>query len=92
LTRKQYSPEQKLQIIKEAIETGNASIVARRHDISASLVGKWVRQYKRRETSVSQGGKQRKTHSNCPVTIEEHKKMISETKNLKSSSAKKSLK
>jgi len=83
LTRKQYSPEQKLQIIKEALETGNASIVARRHDISTSLVSKWVRQYKREGTGVPQGEKQRKTHNKCPVTIEEHKKMISENEKLK---------
>jgi len=47
MTRKQYSPEMKMQIVKEAIETGNASIVARRHDIAPSLVARWTRCYKR---------------------------------------------
>ena len=32
MNRKQYSPEMKMQIVKETLETGNASIVARRHD------------------------------------------------------------
>ncbi|TYO92762.1 transposase [Desulfallas thermosapovorans] len=47
MTRKQYPPEIKMQIVKEAMETGNASIVARRHSIAASLVARWVRCYKR---------------------------------------------
>ena len=47
MVRKQYSPEMKMQIVKEAMETGNASIVARRHDIATSLVARWTRCYKR---------------------------------------------
>lgn len=35
-----------MQIVKEAIETGNASIVARRHDIAPSLVARWTRYHK----------------------------------------------
>ena len=46
MNRKHYSPEMKMQIVKEALETGNASIVARRHDIASSLVARWVRCYK----------------------------------------------
>jgi len=86
MTRKQYTPEQKLQIIqiiKEALETGNASIVTRRYDISASLVGKWVRRYKRERNDVPGGEKQQKTCNKYPVTIEEHKRMISENEKLK---------
>lgn len=47
MNRKHYSPEMKMQIVKEALETGNASIVARRHDIAPSLVARWTRCYKR---------------------------------------------
>ncbi|WP_155990772.1 transposase [Thermacetogenium phaeum] len=36
MNRKQYSPEMKMQIVKETLETGNASIVARRHDFHPS--------------------------------------------------------
>jgi len=39
LAKKQYSPEIKMQIVKETMETGNASIVARRYDVAPSLAG-----------------------------------------------------
>jgi transposase len=45
--RRHHSKEAKLKVIKEAISTGNVSIVARRYELSASLVSKWVRQYKK---------------------------------------------
>lgn len=44
---KQYSPEFKSQIIKEAQETGNVSMVARRHDLSPPTVYAWVRRSKK---------------------------------------------
>jgi len=47
IKRRHHSKETKLRIIKEAIATGNVSIVARRYDLSASMVSKWVRQYKK---------------------------------------------
>lgn len=37
----------RMQIVKEAMETGNASIVTRKHDVAPSLVARWVRYYKR---------------------------------------------
>jgi transposase-like protein len=46
MTRKKYSDEFKQQIVKEAIETGNMSLVARQHEIAKSMVAKWVKQYK----------------------------------------------
>ncbi|AFV12604.1 transposase [Thermacetogenium phaeum DSM 12270] len=54
MNRKQYSPEMKMQIVKETLETGNASIVARRHDIAPSLVARWARCYKRYGTFYPQ--------------------------------------
>ncbi len=45
--RRHHSKEAKLKVIKEAIATGNVSIVAHRYELSASLVSKWVRQYKK---------------------------------------------
>jgi transposase-like protein len=44
----------KIQIVKETLETGNASIVARRHDIAPSLVARWARCYKRYGTFYPQ--------------------------------------
>lgn len=40
---KKYSEEFKKQVIKEALETDNASLVGRKHDISPSIVARWVR-------------------------------------------------
>jgi transposase-like protein len=40
---KRYSAEFKNKIIKEAKETGNASLVARKHDLVAGTVTRWVR-------------------------------------------------
>lgn len=54
MVKKQYSPEMKMQIVKEAMETGNASLVARRHDLAPSLVARWTRCYKRYGTFYPQ--------------------------------------
>lgn len=47
MTRKKYSVDFKQQVIQEALETGNFSVVARRHDLSASMVSRWVREHKK---------------------------------------------
>jgi len=46
MKRKKYTPEFKLKIVKEAIETGNSSFVVRNHQLGSSMVSRWVRQYK----------------------------------------------
>jgi len=43
MNRKRYSREFKEKVIKEAIEVGNISAVARRHELSRFLLAKWVR-------------------------------------------------
>lgn len=40
---KKHSEEFKKQVIKEALETGNSSIVGRKHNISPAIVARWVR-------------------------------------------------
>lgn len=45
LKRASYSTEFKVQIVKEAIETGNKSLVARKHVLSVGLVHRWVVEY-----------------------------------------------
>ena len=40
------SPEEKNRIIKEAIETGNSSVVGRKYNISTSNIARWVKEYK----------------------------------------------
>jgi transposase-like protein len=43
MQRKRYSLEFKDQVVKECIEVGNAAIVARKNDLSANMVSRWVR-------------------------------------------------
>jgi len=38
-----YSAELKAQVVKEAKETGNATMVARRHQVPAATVYSWIR-------------------------------------------------
>lgn len=46
MVRRQFTREQKSQIVREALQTGSASMVARRHNIRDSVVGRWVRKFK----------------------------------------------
>lgn len=46
MARSKHSKEFKLQVIKEATETGNATLVARRYELNANMVNRWVREYK----------------------------------------------
>jgi transposase len=43
---KRHSTEEKKQIVKEALETGNSSLVGRKYNVSPSIVARWVREYK----------------------------------------------
>ena len=43
---KRHSTEEKKQIVKEALETGNSSLVGRKYSVSPSIVARWVREYK----------------------------------------------
>jgi transposase-like protein len=40
---KKHSDEFKKQVVKEALETGNSSLVGRKYNISPSIVARWVR-------------------------------------------------
>ena len=42
-----FSTEFKNQIVKEVEETGNATLVARKHDLVAGTVTRWVRESKK---------------------------------------------
>jgi transposase-like protein len=43
---KRHPEEFKKQVIKEALETGNSSLVGRKYNISPSIVARWVRAVK----------------------------------------------
>ena len=49
MQRKKYTPEFKAQAVKEAMETGNTSIVARRYELNSNMVCRWVREIKKQE-------------------------------------------
>jgi transposase-like protein len=51
--QKRYSAEFKNQIIKEIKETGNASLVARKHDLVAGTVTRWVKEAKKTNAHTS---------------------------------------
>jgi len=44
MVRNKHSKEFKLQVIKEANETGNVAAVARRYEIAANMVHRWLRE------------------------------------------------
>ena len=44
MQRRRFTDDFKQQIIREAKETHNSALVARNHDLSPSLVAKWVRE------------------------------------------------
>ena len=46
MKRKRHTQKLKDQVIKEALETGNSALVARRYELSGSLVALWVREFK----------------------------------------------
>jgi transposase-like protein len=46
MKRIKHSKEFKLQVIKEAQETGKISLVARRYELNPNMVSRWIREYK----------------------------------------------
>jgi transposase InsO family protein len=46
MKQRRYSEELKNQLIKEAQEVGNATLVARKHGISPNVLTRWIRESK----------------------------------------------
>jgi transposase-like protein len=46
MQRRKFSQEFKEKLIKEALEIGNASVVARKYDINPTVVNRWIRDSK----------------------------------------------
>jgi len=44
MERRNFSTQFKQQLVRECIETGNVSLVARKHDLNANMVRRWVKQ------------------------------------------------
>jgi transposase len=62
MERRKFSAEFKQQVVRECLETGNISVVARRHDLRPNLVRKWVRQYRQNGGASSNKSKGSPTH------------------------------
>ncbi len=54
MSRQKYSSEFKQQVLQEVQDTHNATIVARRHQLSPSMVRRWTREA-RQDAGESQG-------------------------------------
>jgi transposase-like protein len=87
MQRKRYSQEFKDQIVKESLEVGNAAIVARKNDLSANMVSRWVREHKN-QNNIGIGAVPVRIGSYIKVPKHWNLKM----RNLKSYWAKKTLK
>ncbi|MDQ0221459.1 transposase-like protein [Peribacillus cavernae] len=46
MKRTKHSKDFKLQVVKEATETGNKSLVARRYELNPNMVSRWCTEYK----------------------------------------------
>jgi transposase len=80
MERRKFSAEFKQQVVRECLETGNISVVARRHDLRPNLVSKWVRQYRQSGGTAPTKSKGTPTH----VTPEEYRQVVAEKAELAS--------
>lgn len=79
--KRYHSTEKKLRVVKESQETGNTSLVARRYELSPSMVNRWVREY-RKYGEAAFNGKSRGKNQAIPGSSE-NKKLVEENEKLK---------
>lgn len=78
MVRRKFSKQFKEQVVRECLETGNVSIVARKHDVNPNVASRWVRQ--QREGS---GVRPSKPHAPATVfTVDEYKQLVTEKNEL----------
>jgi len=83
MKRRYHSPDFKLKVVKEALETGNSAMVVRKHELSSSMVSKWVRTYKavgeknflEGRTSQGKGNTSVYRHQDCKSIEKENDKL-----------------
>ena len=80
MQRRQFSPEFRQQVVKEAREVGNCALVARKYDLAHSIVSKWAR--KSANNSANQ---------QAPDLSNDHKEILAENDQLKKLLGKKEL-
>lgn len=81
MAQKKYSIELKEKVIKEALEVGNASEIARKYQLLPNEVCRWVNQYRK----YGQVGTNRVMSPKWQIIAdpEQHKRVIEENVNLK---------
>ncbi|HLN89553.1 MAG TPA: transposase [Candidatus Binatia bacterium] len=56
MKRKRYTQEFKQQVVQEAVEVGNAALVARRHELMPKQVYDWIKQSKHQDWKQTSPG------------------------------------
>ena len=84
MTKKVYSPDFKEQVVKEAQEVGNVSLVARKHGISQKSLNNWVQALKGASSkrSVRNLEQVRKDVQATPVQLQDALKQNDKLKSL----------
>lgn len=80
-TKRRHTAETKLRVVKEALETGNGSVVARRYDLSSSMVNKWIREYRQHGEAAFSGNV--KASNSHHIDSKEYRKLEEENERLK---------
>ncbi len=78
MQRRRYTEEFKQQVIKEAMETGNSAIVARRYDLNTNMVARWVREFKSSKYSHEPGKTDARENQQLSQENEKLKKLLGE--------------
>lgn len=84
MTKGVYSQELKDQVVKEAIEVGNTTMVARKHGLSQKTLNNWVQKAKgvSRKQAVRNSTQVRKEVAATPFHFQEAVKQNEKLKNL----------
>lgn len=75
--RKVYTEELRQKIVKEAIDTGESSLVARRYDINPVLLSRWLTSYKKHGLTTKEfNEKKREYQSSKASELEKENKKL----------------
>lgn len=77
MERRKFFHQFKEQVVKECIETGNTSIVARKHEIRPNVVNRWISQYRNGTLSSTKPNAE-----SSVMTNEEYRHLLTEKKEL----------
>ena len=92
MSRRHHSASFKLTVVREAMETGSGTLVARRHDLSPSLVNRWVRKYRALgEAAFDARARSKRTASSAVASLKELRALERENAQLKEVLAEKEL-